>query len=336
MKRFFHHLKLKYPNIKLKDVTKWLNDQDVYNLFKQIKRKFPRLPILVNKMNEQWQIDLMDITWMSKYNEGYRYLLNVIDCFSRYAWVVPVKTKSANEITDAFRKILQTNQPEKIQSDQGKEFKNSQLISLFKEKGINFFTTTDGTVKCAIVERFNRTLRNRISRFLYFKNSHRFIDDLPKIVKGYNNSYHRTIQMAPSEVNKANEAQVLLNIRKTHPINKAKQKPYKIGDKVRISRYKNIFEKGDTKNFQTEIFEIKKVKKTPQGYIYKLQDYDGEDITSIFYQYELTPAKEPSLYKINEILKTRINPHTKKKEYFVSWLGYPDKFNQWVDNVEST
>lgn len=320
----------------LKQVEDWLKDQDTYVLFRQVKRKFPRLPILVNKIDEQWQIDLMDMSWLSKFNDDKKYLLNIIDCFSRYAWVFPLKTKNANEIVEAFKILLQERKPEKIQSDQGKEFLNSQVKQLFANNGINFFTSTDDVIKCAIVERFNRTLRTRIYRYLHYYNTRRYIDDLQKIVKSYNNSYHRTIQMSPSQVTQENSTQVLLNIRKTHPVNHSKQKPFKVDDKVRIARAKGIFEKGATSNFSEEIFTINKVKKTPQGYVYRLKDYEGEDITSIFYHYELVKANETSLYKVEKIIKTRINPKTKKKEYFVKWFGYPSKFNSWVEDVLPT
>uniref|UniRef100_A0A158P5N7 Integrase catalytic domain-containing protein n=1 Tax=Tetranychus urticae TaxID=32264 RepID=A0A158P5N7_TETUR len=86
-----------------------------------------------------------------------------------------------------------------MKSDQGKEFLNSQVKQLFANNGINFFTSTDDVIKCAIVERFNRTLRTRIYRYLHYYNTRRYIDDLQKIVKSYNNSYHRTIQMSPSQ-----------------------------------------------------------------------------------------------------------------------------------------
>ena len=332
LKRLFETVK---KDVKFKSVEKWLKTQDTYNLFKQVRRKFPRLPILVNHINEQWQIDLMDISWIQKDNDGIRYFLNVIDCFSRFVWVKPLKTKSADEICTAMESIFKEQTPQKIQSDQGKEFVNSKFKELCVKYKINFFTTTDDATKAAIVERFNRTLRTRIYRYLYYYNTKRYIDDLEKIVQSYNNSFHRTIGMAPSEVKAENTTEVLLNIRKTHKTNNAKQKPFKVGDKVHISRAKGHFEKGATSNFTEEIFSITKVKKTPQGYIYKLEDYDKEPLTSIFYQYELTLANEPSVYKIEKILKTRTNPTTKKKEYFVKWQGYPAKFNSWVQDVES-
>ena len=168
-----------------------------------------------------------------------------------------------------------------------------------------------------------------------YKSSKRYIDVIDDIVDSYNKSFHRTIGMAPSEVKYENMSSVLVNIRKSHPQVRVGYSPFKVGSKVRISRAKGTFEKGSTSNFTQEIFTVRKVKKTPQGYVYRLKDWSGEEITSIFYQNELVHAVEPSLYKIEKILKTRVDKRTGVKEYFVKWLGYPNKFNSWIENVES-
>lgn len=334
--RLYRELKRKNPDISYMKVKEWLNKQDSYNLFKQVKKNFIRLPIIVKNIDEQWQADLMDLTWLQKSNEGYKYVLNVIDCFSRFTWSIPLKSKTTDEVINAFSKILSTGRkPMKLQTDQGKEFTNNRITKFFTDNNIHHFTTTDDLIKCAIVERLNRTLRTRLYRYLSYKNTHKYIDIWKDLISSYNDSFHRTIQMTPSDVTEQNRSKVLYNIRKSHRIIKSLQKPYHIGQQVRISRKKNLFEKGATSNFSEEIYKICKVKKTPQGYVYYLKDTAGEKITSIFYHYELTPAVLGDLFNI-EVLKTRINKRTNKKEYFVKWIGYPNKFNSWVENVEST
>ena len=206
------------PKITLKDVEQWLKTQDTYNVFRPRKKKFARLPILFDDIDEQWQADLLDMTWFSRYNDGIKFLLVVIDCMSRYAWVRPLKDKSAKSTREGFASIFsQGIKPKKLPTDQGKEFVNFRLKRRCSENGIHFFTTTDDTIKCAIAERFNRTLRNRIFRYLHCKNSHRYIDDLQTIVTGYNNSYHRAIRMKPVQVSKENLSEVKINLKK--PIN---------------------------------------------------------------------------------------------------------------------
>ena len=334
VKKLYSVAKKVIPNLKLKDVEKWMFDQDSYTLFRQSKKRFPRLPILVDKVDEQWQADLMDMSWVAKQNENNKYILVIIDCLSRYAWATPVKDKSAKTMIEAFKVIIKSSErkPDKLQTDQGKEFVNQFLKSYFKSLNINHFTATDGTIKCAIVERFNRTLRSRIYRYFHYKDTLKYIDVLNDIVDAYNSSYHRTIKMSPKEA-LVNQSAARSAIFKGQKKNTNKQIPFKIGDTVRITTHKLIFEKDATKKWNEEVFKIVKVKQTPQGYVYRLIDWGDEPITSIFYQDELFPAKYPDLYKTT-VLKTRINPKTRKKEYFVKYRGYPDKFNAWVDNVE--
>lgn len=199
---------------------------------------------------------------------------------------------------------------------------------------INFFTTTNDDIKCAIVERFNRTLRERLYRVMNYKNTFRYIDDLQDVVESYNNSYHRTIEMTPSEVTKDNELDVIRKIKKNRET-KSKDKPIPVGSIVRIARKKGLFEKGAESGWKKELFRIASKKKTPIKHIYKLEDLDKEPITSIFYPEELTKTEEKERYEIEKIIRKRKNPITKKQEYFVKWLGYPDKFNSWIDNIEA-
>ena len=326
----------KEKNIDKKFVEEWLKSQDTYNLFKPTKRKFARLPIIVDNIDDQWQSDLLDISWFSRYNQGVKFLLVAIDCLSRYAWVRALKDKSAKSVKQAFSDIFSQGRiPKKLQTDQGKEFVNSELKRYFNTIGVHHFTTTNDDIKCAMAERFNRTLRSRIYRYLFHNNTHKYIDVLQKIVDGYNNSFHRAIKMRPIDVTSENQLRARINVRKTYKISPHHKKPIDEGKFVRIARKKGIFEKGATTNWTEEIFKINKRKKTPIKYIYKLVDQDGEPITSIFYPEEVNEVKEKELYKIEKVLKTRKNPTTKKQEYFVKWVGYPSKFNSWVQDLQN-
>ena len=278
----------------------------------------------------------MDVSCWKRYNDGVTFILVVVDVLSRYAWIYPLKDKSAQSVTLAFSRLLDEGRcPTKLQTDQGKEFVNTSFKNLMSQNGINHFTTTNDDIKCAIVERLNRTLREKIYRYMHAKKTNRFIDILDKLVRGYNSSVHRTIKMAPADVNEDNYVQVLVNIRKTHKISpKNPAKRFKEDDFVKIPRKKDRFEKGATSNWTEEIFKIAKSKKTPHKYIYKLVDYDGEPITSIFYPEELNKVKEAKVFKIEKVLRTRVNQATKRREYFVKWLGYPTKFNSWVTDLQ--
>jgi len=314
------------PKIKMIDVQNWLSEQDTYTMFRQAKRKFPRLRILVDSKDEQWQADLMDMTWFMDGNDNVRYLLVAVDLFSRYAWVRCLKNKDGKSVSSAFEDILsEGRKPEKLQTDQGKEFLNNHFQSLLKRFEIHHFTSTDDQIKCAVVERLNRTLRARIYRYVFANDTHRYIDALQDIVEGYNRSFHRAIKMAPSDVNDDVVPEETKEERKKLP------KSLKVGDYVRIQRKKGHWEKGATSNWTREIFKIAKVKRTPTTFIYHIEDLLGEPITSVHYPAEVMQVSEPKLYKVEKVLKTRYDRKTKKKQLFVKWLGYSDKFNSWIN-----
>jgi len=183
---------LKLPVQKVREVL----EKDLgYTLHKPRRRRFPTLPVLVFNIDEQWVADLVEIQNISKYNKGMRYLLMVIDAFSKYAWVEPIKTKTGKAVTEAFEKILKRakgRKPINVQTDDGKEFYNSTFAALMKQKNIHHFSTS-GDTKASIVERFNRTFKERLYRYFTVKNTLGYLPVLPDLVKGYNASYHHTI-----------------------------------------------------------------------------------------------------------------------------------------------
>ena len=125
-------------------VTKYLAKQQAYSLHKPARKRFKRNPTIVGKMDQQWQADLADMQSLSDENDGYTYILTMIDIFSKYAWVMPVKSKSAPSIVQAFSEILKQarpRKPEKIQTDAGKEFLNKHLQELFAQHHIKHFVT---------------------------------------------------------------------------------------------------------------------------------------------------------------------------------------------------
>ena len=155
-----------------------------YSLHKPRRRRFPTLPVLVFNIDQQWVADLVEVQNISKYNKGMRYLLMVIDAFSKYAWVEPIKTKTGKAVTEAFEKILkrsQGRQPQNLQTDDGKEFYNNHFQALMKRKNIHHFSTS-GDTKASIVERFNRTLKERLYHYFTIKNTLTFLPVLQDLV----------------------------------------------------------------------------------------------------------------------------------------------------------
>ena len=260
-------------------------------------------------------------------NKGFNYLLTVIDCFSKYAWAIPIKNKTAEEIINSFDQIFKQRQPLKLQTDKGKEFINNKFQKFLKSKNIIWFST-NSEFKASIVERFNRTLKTKMWKYFTQVGNKKWINIVDDLVYNYNNTYHRSIKMTPIEGSKKeNETKVFKNLYpeedKTNLVNR-----FKIGDKVRISKYKGTFDKGYLPNWTTELFTVSKVFNT-NPVTYKVKDNNDDEIEGIFYEPELVKFdKQDQDYEVEKILKTRTK--NGKKEYFVKWLGYPDSMNSWI------
>ena len=310
-------------NISRTKIKEWLMKQDTYTLHKPIRRHFRRNRVIVGGIDYQWQMDLADMQSMQKFNDGYRYLLVCIDVFSKYAWVVPLKNKTGLSLVEAFK-------PEKIITDQGTEFFNKHFKALLKDEDIELYNTYNET-KASVVERLIRTLKTRMWRYFTAKKTMRYIDMLPDLVYSYNHSVHRSIKTTLADVTADNEKQVWRTLYDHNDDVKHVKYKFKIGDQVRISKMKRKFEKGYLPNFSKEIFTIsKQVPRDPP--VYKLRDYDGEELKGTFYDKELQKViKSDDVYEV-EILKKR--GRGRNVQYFVKWLGYPNKFNSWVPASE--
>ena len=314
----------------VKDVKQWLSEQDTYTLHKPVRYRFRRRRVVVGGINHQWQADLVDMSRLKRYNDDHTFLLTVIDVFSKKAWSIPLKNKSASSLTAAFRRLLKNNDgPQTMQTDKGKEFLNRQLQDFYKQKGIRHFTTHNEETKACIVERFNRTLKTRMWKYFTKYQTLRYLDMVQHLVDSYNASYHRSIGMSPTEVNVINQEKVwqrLYGNEKTSTI----EPGLKGDDRVRISKAKRMFKIGYLPNWSDEIFTVKSVHRTdPQ--VYRLIDDQGSQIEGTFYKPELQKVvvTKDKVYRIEKVLQQR--KCGRKAQVLVKWLGYPESFNSWMD-----
>jgi hypothetical protein len=218
----------------------------------------------------------------SKENEGFKYLLTVIDCFSKFAWSIPIKDKTADKIIEAFNNIFKQRKPLKLQTYKGKEFINKKFQDLLKKNNIHWFST-NSNMKASIVERFDRTLKTKMWRYFTEIGHKRWIDVISDLVYNYNNTYHRSIKMAHGEGSKKeNESIVYRNLYGQSEMYKKNNK-FKVGDKVRISKWKGTFEKGYLPNWTTELFTVSKVLNISPA-TYKVEDFNDEEIEGSFYE----------------------------------------------------
>jgi len=196
-------------------VKEYLAEQDAYMLHKPRRVRFPRRKTYSKGIAGLYQINLVDVTNLSSFNDGMRYILTSVDVFSKQAWAVPVRMKADRDVANSFEKNLSDGKPNMVQSDKGTEFLNSTFQSMLKRHGIKFYTSENEDLKAAVVERFNRTLKMKMFRYLTFKNTKRYVDILAHLLHSYNNTYHRSIGMTPSEVNEDNEDEVRARL---HPL----------------------------------------------------------------------------------------------------------------------
>ena len=290
-------------------------------LHKPKRKNYPRRKIIVNDINEIFAADLVEMQKFAKLNKRYRYLLTCIDIFSKFAWVIPLKDKKGITIKNALQKIFNKRKPKFLWTDKGKEFYNKQVETLLNENNIKLYSTNNSEIKSAVIERFNRTFKNMMYKKFTENNNTIFYNILDELVNNYNNKYHSTIKMSPIEGSrKINEKKIknIYNFEKTKKPGK-----FKIGDRVRLSLEKNIFEKGYETNWTQEIFVIYDIKYSNVPYYY-LKDLNNEKLDGTFYEQELQKTKQ-DLYTIEKILKTN------KDKIYVKWRDYDDSFNSWID-----
>ena len=335
LEKLYRAAKATKNNLKISrnDVRNWLRSQETYTLHKPVRRNYPRNRVFVAGIDDQFEADLADLQSLSAQNDNYRFLLVCIDCFSKYAWVRPIKNKTGPAVSRAFRDILEQGRvPNYLHTDQGTEFLNSQFRNLMRQYGIQFFTTNSET-KASIAERFIRTLKQKIYRHFTANNTLRYIDVLQDIVYSYNHTIHRSIKESPANVTRENEFQVRQRL---YGEKQAKTKKFKfnVGDLVKISKMRRTFEKAYKQGWTEENFTVaERLARSPP--VYKIKDYGGEMLEGIFYEQELQKVvKKDDVYRIDSILRTRTR--NDRKQYLVSWRNYPAKFNSWVDEKDIT
>ena len=286
-------------------------------LHKPIIRKFNKRKGYSSFRDNIWGPDLADMQLLSKFNKGIKYLLCVIDLFSKYAFVVPLKDKKGISIVNAFQSVLNKSKrkPNKIWVDKGSEFYNASFKKWLQDNDIVTYSKNNEG-KSVVAERFIRTLKSKIYKYMTSISKNVFIDKLNAIVNKYNNTYHTTIKMKPVDV----KDNTYINTNKE--IN-YKDPKFKVGDYVRISKYKNIFAKGYMPNWSEEVFVVDKIKNTVP-WTYVINDLNGEEITGTFYENELQKTNQKE-FRIEKVIKR------KGDKLYVKWKGYDNSFNSWIN-----
>ena len=321
-------------------IKELLSAIESYTLHKEF-HKGQRNPSYSHFKRNQFQMDLVDIQELSPFNDNIRYLLAVIDTFTRFAWVRLLKDKRGETVLQAFKSIILTarDKPRSIVCDRGAEFQNKLFLNYCNTNGIKLYTP-DSSIHAAYIERFNRSLQSLIYKYMKENETYRFIDKLNEdgtvtnvfhnLMNTYNNRKHRMIGTTPSiaENDESVHLHMRLTMSKYYEKVKRKQKIFNLGDTVRISKQKGKFSRGYKQQAQDEIFKIYEIKQNSKIPMYFLETYNGsEKLKGGFYDFEITKVTSHT-FRIEKVLKTR-----KRKgiiEHFVKWKGFNDSYNSWI------
>lgn len=315
------------------EVLHWLSAQDAYTLHKKVVRKYRTRRYTLLGIDDLWQLDLADMQGYAKENDGFKFWLVVIDTFSKFLWVRPVRNKSAKTVAETFEAILLQSgrKPNNINTDKGTEFVNSIFAKLLGDQNIHFYTAQNPDTKACFAERVIRTIKERVFRYLTHKNTKRYIDNLAEFVSSYNDTIHRSIKMKPSEVSKQNEDEVARHLEVKSKENSRLK--FTATDNVRITKGLKVFRKGYEPSWTEEVFVVKEVHATDPP-TYQLQDQAGEDIMGRFYENELQKVRMSKVFKVETVLKRRKKGGI--SESLVKWLGYPLTMASWIPTSEIT
>ena len=232
----------------------------------------------------------------SKFNPGVKYLLAVIDVFSKYGWLTPLKDKTGKSVASASKTIFKERKPEKMWVDKGKEFYNKDLKDLIE------LYSTENEEKPSVVERWIRTMKEKMWKYFMANSTKVYMNALSDLIREYNNTRHSSIKMTPVNASiKENKLRVWRNLYleylEIHDVNPK----FSVGDKVRINKKKKTFEEGYTTRWTEDIFMIVEVKRT-SPMTYKIADLNGEEIQGTFYKPELQKTSQ-ELFRIEKVIK---------------------------------
>lgn len=330
--RLYREANTRDPSITRANVESFLAGELTYTLHRRIVRKFRRNPVVADRHTDQAQADLIDIQKFASSNRGNRYILTVIDVFSKLAFAAPLANKKSKTVADAFAHLFRVYRPSKLQTDEGKEFTNREVQQVLKDNFITYFLAKNEIIKCSIVERFQRTLMTKIQKYMTSKGTHSFIDYLDDFVRSYNDSYHRSIKMTPFEASRCDEHAVFKNLygfsNRRHMLKQAiaSKRKHTVGAYVRVPFRKSTFDKGYRQNFSDDVFTVTRVNQWQKNPVYSIKSYGGLSVPGKFYAQELQTVEDNDRYRVRIL---REKGKGKNKQVLVEYENLADP-PRWI------
>ena len=357
VKKLYNHVKKSgRKNITEDDIRFFLRDQEGWNKHGVIYRNFVRRPIKVCRPGLILGIDLIDLTQkIANHNSRHRYIFLKIDLFSRKICLTPITNKSNKTCAKVLESFFE-KAPYKykfIFSDLGWEFVGVYTQKVYDRFNITRYSSKNQKHKCAIAERAVRSTKEKLYRYFTQKNTWKYLDILKDIEDAHNNTPHKGLAFdTPNAVHALTDlekikkqerlqlAQKYLNYGSIKLQEKRKKvsktQALEKGTHVRLllAKAEQVFQKGYDVLYTDEIFLVDKVvRKFP--YTYYLKDLNGEPIEGLVYRQEMKVVNLPKKHIISKVLKKEVDKKTGKIKYLVSWQGYPESFNSYVDKIET-
>ena len=321
-----------------------------YTLHAPARRTHDRRPVDSGGfLYSQMGTDLMDLPKLAPRNDGFRYIMVCICQVSKRAHARGLKTKDSAAVKKAFGDIIDTEIApltlRMIHGDKERAFVSEDVKSFLRDRyNVTIFAVGNAQTKCAAAERVIRTLKNMMFRYMTHFETDRYIDDLQNLIENYNSTWHRSIRMAPKDVSEENVELAWANAQLTRgfaglrddggrSFRQRDSRPkarFRVGDTVRTSFVKNLFDKGYTPNYTETVYAVSEVVDHGLMYAYKLRDaFDDtkEPLEGEFYAWELIAAEKPDTFIIEDILDLK----TIRGKTFglTKWLGYDKKDSEW-------
>ncbi|KAL3107673.1 hypothetical protein niasHT_018806 [Heterodera trifolii] len=297
-----------------------LTTQRTYTLHRQAKRRYRRLPTLAPGLHTEWQADLAIFDRLAKQNRGYQYLLVCIDTLSRQVFVEPVKTKTSVNMIRAFGRIFKRSKyiPWKVLTDQGKEFTARTVQHFFRAKDVEHFCMlTSPQFHAGMAERANRSIKERLYRYFTERNTYTWIDVVQDIVRAINYSPNSSIGMRPADVNFKNAEALRQKLHNAAENVVRRQPRYRVGDRVRIEKYKHVFQKGYLPRFTNELFTVAEVHTERSPVVYRLRDDHNEIISgTVEQQFVQVEWQTGNTVRIELPPSNITNPHELSKNLY--------------------
>lgn len=320
-------------------IAKWLRTQDNSTKHKPVRRHFKRRRVVVPRKFYQFDSDTISMIRFAKYNKGYKYILVLIDILSRFCWAAPLKSLTGKETAEALKTLL-TRPPKHLRTDGGSEYINSNVKVYLSSKQIKHIQTLNET-KANFAERLIQTIKNKIIKYLDFKETSEWVTVLPEIIHSYNHTYHRSIKRTPAQALDTDDVTLW-------KIQYSLQKPllkktlgklprarsafkFKVGDTVKLSFISSKFDRKYDQTWSDEYFTVTARFNREDIGQYRVKDWSNDPVRGLFYESEMTKVsvKDDVEYKIEKVIKYR--KRNGVKQALVKWVGWGSKFNSYID-----